>query len=42
MLPPPAEVVVTMAEDLPTMMAAEGADVPVEEEALPAAAAPLA
>jgi hypothetical protein len=26
-----------MAEDLPTMMAAEGADVPAEEEALPTA-----
>jgi hypothetical protein len=39
MPPPPAEVVVTMAEDLPTMMAVEGADVPAEEEALPAAEA---
>jgi hypothetical protein len=34
MPPPPVEVVVTIVEDLPTMMAAAEADVPAEEEAL--------
>jgi hypothetical protein len=35
-LQPPPEKVVTMAKDLPTMMAVEITDVPAEEEALPA------